>query len=62
MTTDELKEMYAEYCMEGGFQISPQGFEEFVEWRKKVESYFEDRGGEAQINLRMAQILLDNTL
>ena len=41
MTTEELKEMYAEYCMEGGFQISPQGFEEFVEWRKRVEKYFE---------------------
>ncbi len=40
MTTEELKEMYAEYCMEGGFQISPEGFEEFVEWRKRVEALF----------------------
>jgi hypothetical protein len=48
MTTEELKEMYAEYCMEGGFQISPEGFAEFVEWRKDVEKYFrftEDQGG-----------------
>jgi hypothetical protein len=33
--------------MEGGFQISPEGFAEFVEWRENVEKYFEDRGGEA---------------
>jgi len=49
MTTEELKEMYAEYCMDRGFQISPEGFAEFVEWRKDVEKYFrftEDQGGE----------------
>ena len=44
---EDYRALYTTYCMEGGFQISPEGFEEFVEWRKKVESYFEDRGGEA---------------
>ena len=47
MTEQEYRDMYAEYCMEGGFQISPEGFAEFVEWRENVEKYFEDRGGEA---------------
>ncbi len=38
---NDYKAMYAEYCMEGGFQISPEGFTEFVAWRKRVEKYFD---------------------
>ena len=42
MDAEELKEMYAEYCMEGGFQISPEGFDEFKEWHTRVLKYFEN--------------------
>ena len=41
MTIDELKEMYAEYCMEGGSRMTERGFEEFKAWRKRVEKYFQ---------------------
>ena len=40
MTTEEYREMYREYCMEGGFTMSSEGFAEFVTWRKRVEKYF----------------------
>ena len=37
-----LKEMYAEHCMESGSVMTPEGFVEFVEWRKNVDKYFEN--------------------
>ena len=43
----DYKAMYVEYCMEGGFQISPEGFTEFVAWRKRVEKFL------ARFNERM---------
>ena len=42
MTTEEYREMYREYCMEGGFVMSSEGFVEFVTWRKGVEKYFDN--------------------
>jgi hypothetical protein len=42
MTTEEYREMYREYCMEGGFVMSSEGFAEFVTWRKRVEKYFDN--------------------
>jgi hypothetical protein len=29
---EEYRALYTTYCMEGGFQISPEGFREFVKW------------------------------
>ena len=29
---EDYRALYTTYCMEGGFQISPEGFREFVEW------------------------------
>ena len=46
MTDAEYREMYAEYCAEGGARPTERGFAEFVSWRKKVEALFEERDGE----------------
>ena len=47
MTMNDYRAMYAEYCLEAGDrsrlgQGTPQGFTEFVAWRKRVEEYFEN--------------------
>ena len=41
MDAKELREMYTEYCMERGVQISPESFDEFKEWHMRVLKYFE---------------------
>ena len=42
MNEEEYREMYAEYCMEGGSRMTERGFEEFKAWRKRVEALFRD--------------------
>ena len=42
MNKEEYREMYAEYCMEGGSRMTERGFEEFKAWRKRVEALFRD--------------------
>ena len=49
MTEKEYEELYEEYrahytsyCMEGGFQISPEGFEEFVKWAEGLDINLEN--------------------
>ena len=44
---NDYRAMYAEYCFEAGDRSrlgpgTPQGFTEFVAWRKRVEKYFEN--------------------
>ena len=42
---DDYRAMYAEYCMEAGHGyaiMTPEGFTNFVAWRKRVEKYFEN--------------------
>ncbi len=44
---NDYKEMYAEYCLKAGDRSrlgpgTPESFEEFVAWRKRVEKYFEN--------------------
>ena len=46
MNETEYREMYAEYCVEGGARPTERGFAEFVSWRKKVEALFEEKDGE----------------
>ncbi len=43
MNEEELREMYAEYCMESGERMSEKGYEDFKGWRKRVEDLFEKR-------------------
>jgi hypothetical protein len=43
MNEEELREMYAEYCMESGERMSDRSFTEFKAWRKRVEDLFEKR-------------------
>mgnify|MGYP000633006219 CR=1 FL=1 len=40
MTEQEYRDMYGEYCMEGGSRMTERGFEEFKAWRKRVEALF----------------------
>ncbi len=42
MNEQEYGDMYAEYCTEGVFAMSSEGFAEFVTWRKRVEKYFDN--------------------
>ena len=52
MNEEELREMYAEYCMESGERMTDRGFMEFKAWRKRfvrevraiiaVEKYFDN--------------------
>ena len=52
MTEQEYRDMYAEYCMEGGERMTDRGFTEFKAWRKRfvrevraiiaVEKYFDN--------------------
>ena len=42
MNEEELREMYAEYCMESGERMSEGGYEDFKGWRKRVEEFFRD--------------------
>jgi len=49
MTEKEYEEFYelyrahyTSYCMEGGFQISPEGFEEFVKWAEGLDINLEN--------------------
>ena len=42
MNEEELREMYAEYCMESGERMSDRRFTEFKAWRKRVEKYFDN--------------------
>ena len=46
MTDAEYREMYAEYCAEGGARPTDRGYLEFVSWRKRVEALFEEKDGE----------------
>jgi len=39
---EEYRALYTTYCMEGGFQISPEGFKEFVKWAEGLEINFEN--------------------
>ena len=43
MNEEELREMYAEYCMESATRMTERGFEEFKAWRKRVEDLFDKR-------------------
>ena len=43
MTTPEYREMYAEFCAEGGEQPTAEGYEDFVDWRKRVEAFFKNK-------------------
>ena len=43
MNEQEYRDMYAEYCMEGGERMTDRGFREFKAWRKRVEDLFEKR-------------------
>ena len=43
MTEQEYRDMYNEYCMEGGSRMTERGFMEFKAWRKKVEDLFDKR-------------------
>ena len=36
------RDHYTSYCMEGGFQISPEGFEEFVKWAEGLDINLEN--------------------
>ena len=42
MNEEELREMYAEYCMESGSRLTERSFEECKAWRKRVEKYFDN--------------------
>jgi hypothetical protein len=42
MNEQEYRVMYAEYCTDGLFAMSSEGFAEFVTWRKRVEKYFDN--------------------
>ena len=42
MNEEELRGMYAEYCMESGSRMTERGFEEFKAWRKRVEKIFDN--------------------
>ena len=43
MNEQELRNMYAEYCMESGERMTDRGFTEFKSWRERVEKLFEKR-------------------
>ena len=42
MNEQEYRVMYAEYCTDGLYAMSSEGFAEFVTWRKRVEKYFDN--------------------
>ena len=42
MNEEELREMYAEYCMESGERMYEKGYEDFKSWRKRVEDLFDN--------------------
>ena len=39
---EDYRALYTTYCMEGGFQISPEGFKEFVKWAEGLDINFEN--------------------